>query len=1157
MAQAWSRCATLLAGLALVASAAAPAPAQLQLATHTPSVAPLSVTVEADPGVKLKEVPGLISLHFTDASLDEVLTEIGRQTGLRLMYGEDVLSSPLRVTVRLEGATLQQTLLAALGGTGLMVRPISEEALLIKRGEPEVRLRARQGTVTGRVVDAATLQPLSGASVSVVGTTRGSLSGSDGRYSITSVPDGSQQVRATMIGYAQQQQGVTVTNGGVATADFALEASAVELEGIVAVGYMTERERNVSGAITTVRVEDLDPISTTSVNQLLRGKAPGLNLTTRSAQPGGGVTANIRGDISPLGTATPLYVIDGVPITEYQSSQPRLIDGDLGFYGGVDRDPLAYLNPADLESITILKDASATAIYGSAAANGVVLITTKSGRAGAVQMQYSGSYTMERLHDYFPLMNAREFMQEQSRLAYDRYLYENRLAPYGTRDPSTAPAYTPLFTPGDIAQAGTGTDWLDLVTEDGHAQEHNVTFRGGSDNTRVYSSFNFRGNDAILRGSSLNRYTGRLNLDQNVSDRVRFSLRMSAARLEGDNASTGSNAGGPEKFNMLQAAYGYAPTVPIYDENGDYAYSYYRTVMNPAAFLTIDDNSRTTTLFAAPNFEVDFTDDLKGTVIGQVNQESSTRNFYLPRTTNNDPLPDGMAQKGEQSVFNYSAESYLTYANSFGESELSVVGGAGFYKAESEGSAMQGIGFFTDAFGYNNIGVSSDKLRNTIDSFRTSRTKLSQFGRVNYTLRNRYILSLVARRDGSSIFAENHKYGIFPGISAAWILSEEAFMDRLPSFSQLKVRVGYGIAGNESVLSGNTLQLYSPGYPFLIGNTEFDGVTLSQVANPFLTWEKTSTLNLGVDFGLWSQRVSGSVDYYVKTARDLLDFNTLPANNAVGRVADNVGATRSRGVELSISTQNIQTDQIDWSTDFNVSRYRGYWLERNPQVALAPYVEEHAALDAIYGWETDGIIRSEADRPVHMPDANLGNLRYVDQNGDGELDQMDVIILGNSTPRWNVGLGNRLGIGNFDLSVFAYGALDYLRGNTYAPNIFDISQAITPSNTTINSREIWSVDNPDGTRPGVAANPHNADNPAGTDFNLHDASFLRLSNVTLGYRLPETLIQRLGSTRSARLYVDLRNLGVLSDYPGFDPEYTEANPYPKYYSTTVGVEIDF
>jgi TonB-linked SusC/RagA family outer membrane protein len=890
---------------------------------------------------------------------------------------------------------------------------------------------------------------------------------------------------------------------------------------------------------------------------MLRGKAPGLNLTTRSAQPGGGVTANIRGDISPLGSATPLYVIDGVPMTEFSSSQPDLLDGDLGFDGGVDRDPLAYLNPADLESITILKDASATAIYGSAAANGVVLITTKSGRAGAVQMQYTGSYTMERLHDYFPLLDASEFMQEQSRLAYDRYLYENQLAPYGTRDPSAAPAYNALFNPGDIALAGAGTDWLGLVTEDGYAQEHNVTFRGGSENTRVYSSFNFRGNDAILRGSTLDRYTGRLNLDQDISDRVRLSLRMSAARLQGDNASTGSNAGGPEKYNMLQAAYGYAPTVPVFDESGDYAYSYYRTVMNPAAFLTIEDNSRTTTLFAAPNFEVDFTDELRGTVIGQVNQESTNRSFYLPRATNNDPLPDGMAQKAEASIYNYSTEGYLTYANRFGASEVTVVGGAGFYKSESEGSSMQGIGFFTDAFGYNNIGVSSDRLRNSITSFKNSRTKLSQFGRLNYTLRDRYILSLVARRDGSSIFAENHKYGIFPGISAAWILSEEAFMDRLPLFSQLKVRAGYGIAGNESVLSGNTLQLYSPGYPFLIGSTEFDGATLSQVANPSLTWEKTTTLNLGLDFGVWDQRISGSADVYVKTARDLLDFNTLPANNAVGRVADNVGATRSRGVELSLTTRNIDYENVRWSTDFNISHNRTYWLERNPQVSLAPYIDTHDALDAIYGWETDGIIRSEADRPAHMPEAMLGNLRYIDQNGDGVLDQTDVVILGNGIPRWNLGLGNSVTVGNFDLSAFAYGSLDYQRGNSYAPSVFNISQGLTPSNTTIYARDIWSASNPDGTFPGVAANPHNSDNPEGNDFNLRDASFLRLSNVSMGYRLPQTILSRLGSTRSARLYLDLRNLGVWTNYPGFDPEYTEPNPYPKYYSTTLGVEVDF
>jgi len=1019
---------------------------------------------------------------------------------------------------------------------------------------------AQTGTVTGNVTDTTTGASLQGAQVQVVGANVGGITNSNGRYVVTGVPPGTYSIRVIMLGYADQtKDGVTVASGQTAVVDFSLETTALALGGLtVRVGYASELQRNLSGSISTVNSDQLNPVATTSVNQMLRGQATGLRMTTRSAQPGGAVSVNIRGAISPRGNNTPLYVIDGVPMTQYSSTVPGLQDADLGFYGGIDRDPLSFLNPADIQSVTVLKDASAAAIYGSAAANGVVLITTKAGTVGNLSFHYRGSYTAESPHKYFPLLNAHQFMEQQSRLAYDRYLYDNKIAPYGTTDPSTVAAYVPLFTQADIASAGPGTNWLGLVTRDGGIQEHEISLSGGNLTTHAYASFDFRRENGLLRNSSLNKYAGRINLDQTITNAVQLSIRAGFTRQGGNNASSGSNAGGGEKFNMLQAAYQYAPNIPVRESDGSYTYSYYRVIMNPAAFLTIQDNSTTNTLFFTPNVTIDFTDKLRANVVGQVNQESTDRGFYLPRATNNANLPDGMAQKSLASVDNYSGEGYLTYTDHFGESDLSVVAGAGYYKAGTEGHALQAVNFFTDAFGYNNVSVASDPLRSRLSSYKTERTKISQFGQVNYSLRDRYILSLVARRDGSSIFSKNHKYGIFPGASAAWIISDEPFFQGFaPSVSQLKLRVGYGEAGNESILSGNTLQLYSPGYPFLIGTTLENGVALSQVANPNLTWEKMYTFNAGLDFGLWNQRLTGSVDYFVKTARDLLDFNPLPSNNAVGRVADNVGATRSKGVEVSLHGSDVLIGPLRWSSDVNVTHYHGYWLERNPQVPLAPYIGAQDDIDAIYGWQTDGIIQSDADRPSYMPDAYLGNMRYVDQNGDGQLDESDVVILGHSSPRWTVGFNNTFRAFNFDLNVFMYGNLGFKRGNTYAPSVATIAQPTSPGNTTVSVEDAWSADNPTGTYPGIASNPYSSNNPAGNDFNLKDASFLRLQNVTVGYTLPTAWLQGMGLASRARLFLDFQDLGLITSYPGFDPEYTEANPYPKAFRTTLGLDLSF
>ena len=279
----------------------------------------------------------------------------------------------------------------------------------------------------------------------------------------------------------------------------------------------------------------------------------------------------------------------------------RLVDNDLGFAGGVDRDPLAYLNPDDIQSITVLKDASAAAIYGSAAANGVVLITTKSGKTGSMQVQYRTSYTANNSIGNVPLMNAQQFMQEQNRLSYDRYLYDRKLAPYGTTNPSSVPAFSALFSAAQIAAPGPGTNWLGLVTRNGAIKEHNASVSGGSLATRAYASFDYRNEDGLLRGSTLNKYSGRLNVDQAIMSAARLSLKVVGSRLDGDNSSSGLNSGGVEKFNVLQAANAYAPTMPVYDASGNYTYSYDRTIMNPAAFLSIADNTNTNIAVRGPD----------------------------------------------------------------------------------------------------------------------------------------------------------------------------------------------------------------------------------------------------------------------------------------------------------------------------------------------------------------------------------------------------------------------------------------------------------------------------------------------------------------------------------------------------------------------------
>ena len=1034
-------------------------------------------------------------------------------------------------------------------------------------------LLAQQVEITGKVLDDENMG-MPGVNVIVKGTTTGTVTDADGNYRIT-VPGAESVLQFSYVGYLAEEMSV----GNQTTINLSMVQDIASLEEVVVIGYGTIAKSDLTGAVSSVRAEDLPPSTAVSIDNLLQGKAAGLNLRVFSAQPGGSVDVNIRGAISPNGNNAPLYVIDGVPLTDNSKIEREIYDDDLGYYGGIERSPLNTINPSDIESIDILKDASATAIYGSSAANGVILITTKKGASGKARVEYRGSYTIQTPKEYFDYLDATEFMEQHNRLSYEKYLFDGRYVPYGT---NPAGEFTPRFTQEEIDTIGKGTDWLDQLIRDGSIQEHNISLSGGSENTVVFASFNYHNNKAILEKSDFIRYGGRVNLEQKVSERINFKLKLNLSQINSSNVSTGSNSGGLEKYNMLQAAYEFTPTVGIYDEEGNYTYSYDRQIMNPAAFLIVKDKIRTSRADIIPDLEIKILNDLKLTLVGGLDRHTSIRNFYLPVKAQRYNMPDGMAQLSTNRIDNLSSEAYLTYNKTFSANSFTVVAGAGYYKTQNDRFYLVGRDFFTDAFEDNNVQIASNKETSRIDSYKSERTKISQFFRVNYSLMDKYILSVVGRRDGSSIFAENKKYGFFPGISGAWKISHEEFMSNLPFLSNLKLRVGYGSSGNESVLVGNSLQLYSAGLQYLIGTTLYNGVTLSQVENKDLSWETDYTLNLGVDLGLWQNRFNASFEFYNKTAKDLLDFNRLPRNNAVGRVAANVGSTRAIGYELTLATRNIVGSEFTWSTDFNISTYKAYWIERNPEVELAEYIGENDEIRAIYGWETNGIIKSEEDRPVYMPDAYPGNVIYVDQNNDSILNIEDVVKLGNLDPKWSFGMGNTFTFKGFDLNIYLYGFLKRKALFGYAPGgpsaytgstSYKISIA-NPGNVLTTIKDVWSTDNPDGIYPGVATNPYSGNNPASnnhlntdydaysddyygisSDFYLRDASFIRLKNISLGYTVPaKKFIKQI---TSARLYVNLENLAVFTEYEGFDPEYADANPYPQALSTTFGIDVTF
>lgn len=1027
-----------------------------------------------------------------------------------------------------------------------------------------------QQKISGKVTSVLENESLFGASILVKGTTNGVITDVNGNYTIIASADDTLIV--SLVGFNEIKELV----GNRVNIDFALIPDIKSLEEVVVVGYGTTRKIDLTGSVASVKTKDISISATTSVDQMLQGRAAGLTLTSVSAQPGGRLNINIRGGTNPL------YVIDGVPIMlnpnpnsvnpNMQTADPGIMSSNLGFSGGVDRDPLNSLNPSDIESIDILKDASAAAIYGSAAADGVILITTKKGKSGKVKVEYHGSYTAQTPKKYLQLMDAPEFMRQHNRFQKEQALISAKSGVYGS---NPDPKVTPMFPDSLIAASGQGTDWLGVLMRNGNIIEHNLSLAGGTESSAIYASVNYFGNKAILENSNFKRYTGRINFEQQIGKRIKASANVSFSQINANNASTGANQGGPEKYNMLQAAYVFSPTVPVYDSLGQYSKTFDPKITNPAAFLGINDKLRTNRFTASPNIEIKILKDLKFNMVGGMDRLTNNRSFYLPRTARNVQLPNGMAQLLTSRIDNYSGEAYLSYNHLYAKSSLSVVAGAGYYKSLNDGFGLQAVDFFTDAFTYNNVGAATDKTQSIMNSYKEERTKISQFMRINYSLMDKYLLSFVGRRDGSSIFAKNKKWAFFPGFSAAWKINQENFMKDIEAISELKLRVGYGTAGNEGYIGNNPLKLYKTdekSYPFLIGTVIYPGVGLSQVNNDNLSWETDATGGVGIDLGLFANRITASIDYFDKTKKFLLGTIDLPSNAAVGNFTTDIGSQSSKGWEFMLTTNNL-VRKFTWSTTITLSTYNLKWKDRNSQIILEPWVKEKDPVYAIYGWETDGIIKSSQDTVGYVPNMTLrptfGQIKYVDQNGDGKLDEKDVVLLADGTPKWSFGFDNKFKYKGFDLDIYIYGMLGRKVPNGYRNFLSPtgIADNIYPYNTITDIKDVYSNDNPDGIYPGYSnsGNPYDASNPTTNvapnntitnDFWLVNGSFARIKNITLGYTLPETLLTKL-NVNSVRLYIDVQNVYVFTKYKGIDPEVSDINPYPQALSTSFGLNITF
>ena len=1038
------------------------------------------------------------------------------------------------------------------------------------------------GIITGTVTQASTSAPVSDVTVNVVGTTLGAMTNEAGRYTIAGVPAGSYRVQARRVGYALRTDSITVVAGRPVTLDFTLSQVAVTLEQTVVIGYGTQKRADLTGSVSSV-TPNTEQVPTQSIEQALAAKAPGVQVTQASSEPGGAMTIRIRGGSSIAGGNEPLYVIDGFPIeNDIQAASP----GDGGRAQTVPFNPLASINPADIESIDILKDASSTAIYGARGANGVVIITTKRGATGRPRVTLETYTGMQEVAKRYDLLNGREFAE---------FANEWWLAQAATDS-------VPIYSAAQIDAIGSGTDWQDQIFRSAPVRNLQLGVSGGTSgrNATKYSIggglFDQQG---VVVGSDFRRISLRGTLDQMVGERFRVSSNLLLSRVTSSAIPT--NGGSNQNAGAVGAALQYYPTIRTRRDDGTYtllsedgpANLVPSNPPNPLSLVEavtdrLGDSRALANLFG----ELTILEGLKLRVSGGADFSTRFRDTYYSRLTlRGRPPVNGEARRGDNETLSLLNENTLTFERGFGDAHrINAVAGYTRQKWDNQNSNILNSNFVSDITQFEDIGAGARVNGPGVGSGHSQWTMVSYLGRLNYTLLERYLFTVTSRRDGSSRFGAGNKWGVFPSAAFAWQLSEEPFL-RGRSFmehvDQLKLRVSWGESGNPAIRPYNSLtRMAADQYAF--GGTGQTGYYPALLGNPNLSWETSKQVDLGFDLAVWNERVDLTVDYYDKKTEDLLLNKRLPPDLGFTNVLINAGSVRNKGTELGLNLNVIQGDAntgaFRWTTSFNYSRNRNVVTDlAGDTLAFAtPSAEDlniagtvmkvGEPLGVFYGYRVGGILRdtasarqySEAVRPPSGSAWSAGDAFIVDINGDSVINASDRTVLGNPAPKYTIGWTNTVGWKRFELSTVLEGSY----GSTLLNLNLNRLESGSPRTNLIRERwtDRWTPENPDAAYPRIGGSLLNVGETLTSDM-LEDGSYTRLRSLTLTYNIPQEWLGR-ANLSNARLYVTGTNLVTWTDYSGFNPDVSsisvanlnrgiDIGAYPLARTWTAGVNLTY
>jgi TonB-linked SusC/RagA family outer membrane protein len=1030
-----------------------------------------------------------LSLSHKNAFLGEIFKDIKKQSGFLFIYNDKQLEKTSTVSINVKDASLEQVLDLCFKDQPLTYQIVEKTIVVIPR-EHSNNIQVKQVSAALEIRGAITDEndaPLQGVSIMLKGSQTGTSSDAAGKYSIT-VPENGFLV-FTYTGFTTRE----IATDNQSTINVKLLRLETKLNEVVVIGYGTQLKKNVSGSVSVITEKDFNKGVTQTAADLLQGKVAGLVVTSESGDVTAQQTIRLRGTSSLTGSSSPFVVIDGVPGMDMNS-----------------------VSPQDIESISVLKDAAATAIYGSRSASGVILITTKKGKAGKQSLQFNNYVAVDKVANKPELLNADEWR---------KYTSDNGMDVTG------------------LDQGG-NTDWFNEIMRTGVSNNHNISVSGGTDKGNYRASVNYLNREGIMRDNNLNRFNALFSVNQKIMDgRVNVSLTGGSVQ---------SNFSPTNSFNTV-LAYTMLPVYNVKNPDGTWFEKLDFEQGNPVHNVEENKNvNKTSQLYADGNVKIRLFDGFTAGVNLFKQRSTQDGSRYNAITTQAGRTDRGYALR-ENSVWDKNLmEITGEYDKSFKNHNVKLLGGYSYEENMTQYVRASNRGFISDMFESNNLAVGESLFPSDVASNKELTKLISFFGRANYTFNDKYTVSATIRKDGSSKFGNNNKWGLFPSVSAAWNLSQESFLVDNKVINDLKLRVGYGVVGNqEGIGPYNSLALYGRGDEFFDNGQWRNTYKYIQNANPNLKWEETTTLNIGADYGLFDGRLSGSVDYYIKKTSDLLYVYNVPVPpNLYPTTLANVGDMTNKGIELSITSENIRGKDFKWSTSVNFAKntnivnrlsnenYQtesiktGYIALRGSGNLTSHIIEEGQEVGTFYGWESKGL------------DEN-GKFTFVDQNKDGEINSLDYTHIGHAMPRFTYGIFNTLTYKRFNFSIFFRGV--YGNDVLNNPRLQYGNVKWLPGSNVMKEALTNGIN----------------DDPTFSSYYIEKGSFLRLENTSLAYNL---------NTRSSwgingvKLYITAQNLFVISKFKGMDPEVNMSglapgvmeNVFvPKARTFSFGVDINF